>query len=84
MKTNQRRNTPKNQSFDYGYAMFQSRNNHGLGFSDHDGGRRGSAKDVKEQKKIQSRKRRFKQKRIMVIDIETDFGNGVGLLYRRM
>lgn len=63
MKTNHRRKSPEGESFDYRWAMFHSRNAHGLGFSDHDGGRRGSAKDVREQKTHEVRQRRRKEGR---------------------
>lgn len=63
MKTNHRRKKPKGESFDYRYKMFCSRMKQGVQGMDHDGGRRGSAKDVREQKTIEVRKARRKHER---------------------
>ena len=62
MKTNHRRKQPANESYDYGYAVFQARWRLGVGM-DHDGGRRGHAKDVREAKTQERRQRRRKENR---------------------
>lgn len=59
MKTNHRRKQPENESFDYGYRVFQTRWRMGLGM-DHEHGRRGHAKDVKDAKTYYRRQRRRK------------------------
>ncbi|MDU8350766.1 hypothetical protein RYA05_02540 [Pseudomonas syringae pv. actinidiae] len=49
MKTNHRRSKAKKGGFDYAHNMFVKRLRLGLGAA-HDGGRRGSAKDIKALK----------------------------------
>lgn len=56
MKTNHRR-TNKSNGYDYSYLNFMKRWHVGLGM-DHDGGHRGSAKDIKEVKTHDRRKKR--------------------------
>lgn len=57
MKTNHRRKNPPNSGFDYSSLVHRARWRVGLGM-DHSGGHRGSAKDVKDVKTQDRRKRR--------------------------
>lgn len=57
MKTNHRRKNPPNSGFNYSVLVYRARTRVGLG-ADHDGGHRGSAKDVKEVKTTFRRIRR--------------------------
>ena len=56
MKTNHRR-TNKSNGYDYGYLEFCKRFKIGLG-ADHDNGRRGSAREIKQHKTLERRKKR--------------------------
>lgn len=60
-KKNPRRKGQK-KAGDHARRMWQAQVKAGLGYSDHDGGRRGSAKDVREAKTIRRRQRRRKEK----------------------
>lgn len=72
MKTNHRRKKPVGESFDYRNKMYQTQVAHGLGYSDHDGGRRGSAKDVREAKTHEVRKTRRKHDRDLKKELTSD------------
>lgn len=60
MKANTHRPKHTNDSKDHRHAMFVARFKYGLS-ADHNGGRRGSAKDLKETKTQMRRQRRRKE-----------------------
>lgn len=57
MKTNHRRKNPPNSGFDYSHLNYCARRNAGLSF-DHDGGHKGSARDIREIKATRRRQER--------------------------
>jgi len=59
MKTNHRRNNPSKSGHNYSYLNYMRRQKYGLGY-DHDGGHKGSARDIREIKAIQHRQERRK------------------------
>ena len=59
MKTNHRRKNPNKSGHDYSYLNFMRRWRNGLSF-DHDGGHKGSARDIREIKAIRHRQERRK------------------------
>lgn len=69
MKVNHRRKNPPDNGHDYAYLVYRARFKVGLG-ADHDGGHRGSAKDVKEAKTHYRRTRRRQENRL-VTDVTT-------------
>jgi hypothetical protein len=66
MKTNHRRVNKAKGGFDYSTLNFMRRWRAGLGFSDHDGGHRGSARDIREIKDIRRRQERRKLNKIVM------------------
>lgn len=68
MKTNHRRKNPNN-GFDYSAQNMRARFRVGLS-SAHDGGHRGSAKDIKEVKTIGRRKTRRKMARYLDQEVQ--------------
>ncbi len=68
MKTNYRRKNPTTSGFDYAYLNYCARRRAGLSW-DHDGGHKGSARDIREIKAIKRRQRRCAEKREVRINL---------------
>jgi hypothetical protein len=71
MKTNYRRKNPDTGGFDYSHLNYCARRRAGLSM-DHDGGHKGSARDIKEAKTHYRRQRRCIEKREVLSKLTED------------